>query len=161
MALVKGTNAYADVAEADLYNGDHPFGGAWAAFTPEQKAARLILATRLLDENFEWHGVASRLEQPVSWPRLGLLTRQLAVLPSETIPDLIRDATSELARVLEEDTTADNVIEDLKVRSVTGAAFGDVVRKVIPSAVVDLIPVEWYSAVRGHTEFDSMQLRRR
>ena len=161
MALVKGRNAYADVADADAYNGDHPFGEAWEAFTPAQKAARLILATRLLDENFEWEGVASQLKQPLSWPRLGLLTRQLAVLRSETIPELIRDATCEFARVLAEDTTADNVIEDLKVRSVTGAAFGAVVRKVVPSSVVDIIPVEWYSSVRGHTEFDSMQLRRR
>ena len=162
MALVKGRNAYADVADGDAYNGEHPFGAAWEAFTPAQKAARLILATRLLDENFDWDGVASRLEQPLSWPRLGLLTRQLAVNPSGLIPELIRDATSEFARLLDEDTTADNVIEDLKVRSVTGAAFGSgVVRKVVPSAVVDIIPVEWYSSVRGHTEFDSMQLRRR
>ena len=161
MALVKGQNAYADVEDGDAYNGDHPFGASWAALTPEQKAARLILATRLLDENFDWSGVASELQQPLSWPRLGLLTRQLAVLRSELIPDIIRDATCEFARLLEEDTTADNVIEDLKVRSVTGAAFSPgVIRKVVPSSVVDIIPVSWYGSVRGHTEFESLELRR-
>lgn len=160
MALQLGVDTLATVERADTYNAAHPWGSSWAPRETPDKEARLRLVSRLATQLIDWRGVAAVLSQPLAFPRQGLLTRQGAVIAGDEYPDELQDAVCEWARIIEEEDTDDNVIEDLQVRSVTGAAFGDVVRKVVPSVVLDILPPGWYRSAKGHREMESVQLRR-
>jgi len=71
MALVKGTNSYVTVAEADSYFADRLDATAWTAATADQKSQALITATAMLD-NLDWIGVAVSDLQPLAFPRIGI-----------------------------------------------------------------------------------------
>jgi len=70
MALSKGTNAYATVAEADAYFTDRIDADTWTAASATKKAQALITATQLLD-TLNWTGVAVSESQPLAFPRSG------------------------------------------------------------------------------------------
>ena len=161
MAIEKGTDSYATVAEADAYHAGLPFNAAWAPLELPRKEQLLRLATRLIDENFEWYGSPVLISQPLAWPRFGLLTRQWQVVTGEEIPGLIVSATAEFAlRLHTEDRTGEQVLEELQIRSASGTQFGDVQRRVIPSAVRDIIPSEWVEHVRGFYDLGVVELMR-
>jgi hypothetical protein len=70
MALVKGTNAYATVEEAETYFLDQLDRDAWESATDTQKAQALVTATSMLD-NLNWTGVAVSESQLLAFPRSG------------------------------------------------------------------------------------------
>lgn len=70
MALVKGTNSYGTVAEADAYFSDRIDVAAWTDASAEEKAKALVTATKLLDE-IEWPGRVVDVDQPLAFPRIG------------------------------------------------------------------------------------------
>lgn len=70
MALVKGTNSYATVAEADTYFADRLDVAAWTDANSTQKAQSLVTATSILDE-MPWTGTAISEAQPLAFPRSG------------------------------------------------------------------------------------------
>lgn len=70
MALVKGTNSYATVEEADLYFADRLDVAAWTDASPTQKAQALVTATSVLDEQ-TWTGTAITETQKLAFPRAG------------------------------------------------------------------------------------------
>ena len=98
MALVKGTNAYAEVAEADAYFQDRFGGSAWSALDDTQKSQVLITATGLLD-NLVWTGTALSEDQLLAFPRVGSYfePRQgLEVLFDDGFPDRLTKGLFEL-----------------------------------------------------------------
>lgn len=70
MALVKGTNSYVTVAEADAYFETRIDVAAWSEANELEKSKALVTATQLLDE-VQWSGVASSDTQPLAFPRTG------------------------------------------------------------------------------------------
>lgn len=70
MALVKGTNSYATVEEADAYFADRLDVAAWTDADPSQKAKALVTATSVLDEQ-QWTGSAISESQLLAFPRIG------------------------------------------------------------------------------------------
>ena len=70
MALVKGTNSYVTVAEADAYFQERLDSAAWLDADVERKTQALITATSLLD-NLSWTGAAVSESQPLAFPRYG------------------------------------------------------------------------------------------
>jgi hypothetical protein len=70
MALVKGTNSYATIAEADAYFANRLENDAWLALTNPQKERALVTATRNLDL-LEWEGTIASESQPLAFPRVG------------------------------------------------------------------------------------------
>jgi hypothetical protein len=50
-------NSYAYVAECDAYHEGHLYATAWAGATADQKAASLVMATRLIDSCYQFSGV--------------------------------------------------------------------------------------------------------
>ncbi|HEX6880939.1 MAG TPA: hypothetical protein VF135_11285, partial [Terriglobales bacterium] len=74
------------VAEADTYNSAHLFGEAWAPLAPDVKVRALYTATQLLNTNVK-----------------------LAVVTDGTvaIPQSLKNATAEYARILATDSGAD------------------------------------------------------
>lgn len=70
MALAKGTNSYATVAEADVYFDDRIDALAWISSGSDRKAQALTTATALLDE-LPWTGSAVSGSQLLAFPRTG------------------------------------------------------------------------------------------
>lgn len=70
MALAKGVNSYATVAEAEVYFSDRLDVAAWIAADATQKEQSLITATAVLDDLI-WVGTAITDAQPLAFPRSG------------------------------------------------------------------------------------------
>ncbi len=62
-------NSYADVAGCDAYHEGHLYATAWTGATAEQKAAALVMATRLIDAEYQFNGFRAHDAQALQWPR--------------------------------------------------------------------------------------------
>src|SRR5512137_1776554 len=106
-------NSYADVADADAYFEGHLYGSAWTAATAGTKAAALVMATRLVDTQFQFNGYRANETQALQWPRercpdpdrnLVTSTPLSPVLtnyvPSDSVPAGVGFAVCEMAREL-------------------------------------------------------------
>ena len=69
MALVKGTNTYVTVDEADTYFETRLDVAAWVNADVAQKEAALVTATSLLDEK-PWNGYTPTVTQKLAFPRI-------------------------------------------------------------------------------------------
>nr|HPG64642.1 hypothetical protein [Saccharofermentans sp.] len=111
MALVKGTNSYVTVAEANTYFSDRLDAAAWVAADDVIKAQALVTATGLF-EDLRWAGVAISESQPLAFPRTGSYfdprLGTFVYINNET-PGRISKATNELAlHLLENDSVLDD-----------------------------------------------------
>ena len=70
MAVLKGTNSYATVAEADTYFADRLNATAWTSADATLKGQSLVTAAILLNEQ-RWVGTAVSEDQPLAFPRSG------------------------------------------------------------------------------------------
>lgn len=149
-------NAYADVADGTAYHDGHLYSAAWAEAAPETQAVALVMATRLIDALFRFHGFKRSPAQALQWPRrwcpdpdkAGSVFPSIAHLNShvdETIvpPDLIA-GTCELAReLIKADRTEDPDDEGLDAFALDGAMrieFNARTRRpVIPAVVQAMI----------------------
>jgi hypothetical protein len=124
MALVKGTNSYVDVTEADAYFADRIDPGAWSSADAIQKSQALVTATAMLDEII-WTGVAVSDSQPLAFPRSGTYYDpkfgQYISLSELEVPVRIKKANYELAyHLLNNDNLLDDTgsVKDLSVGSI-------------------------------------------
>ncbi len=152
-------NSYASLADARAYYDSHLYATDEQLDDDELLAKALVMATRLLDEWWDWQGSATTLTQKLAWPRVdgwafnyenspyrsGLTYVTGAVIPSDVIPDELKHATAELARqLLAGDRTADSDVETqglkaLKASSIELTFRDNVVAKVIPDAVFQMV----------------------
>src|SRR5512137_482186 len=106
-------NSYATTAEADAYFDAHLYASAWTAATATTKAAALVMATRLVDSQYQFHGYRAHDTQACQWPRercpdpdrnLVTSTTMSPVLtnfvPSTQVPQPVSFAVCEMAREL-------------------------------------------------------------
>ena len=108
-------NSYTSVAEGDAYHEARLFATAWNGAATADKTAALVWATRLLDAHFEWAGSKFSLEQALRWPRFGALDRDGELIDSNILPPELKNAVSELARLLIlSDRTIESGTEGLK-----------------------------------------------
>jgi hypothetical protein len=147
-------NSYATVAEATTYHDMHLYGSDWSNSDTGTKTKALQMATRLLDNWFDWAGVTATDAQALLWPRVGAIAKSGYTLDSDAIQVPIRDATSELARqLIAGDRSADNQTEVQGLKSLTAGSvsltFQSVASKPIPDAVMALVgPL---GAIRGRS----------
>lgn len=122
-SLVKGTNSYATVAEAQAYFDNRLDVAAWTDATADEKAQALVTATRILDE-MPWTGTAVSETQSLAFPRDGSYFDPrlgTTVTFTATPPDRTSTAAIELAyHLLNNDGLLDDsgVVKDLTVSSV-------------------------------------------
>lgn len=92
-------NAYASLADAAAYHASQLYGAAWAAVEDgeDQQAQALITATRILDEHITWAGWPTSYQQPLGWPRSGVVNRNGYQIVNGTIPQALKNATAQLA----------------------------------------------------------------
>jgi hypothetical protein len=153
-------NSYVTNAACDTYHESHPYSSAWDDASADEQNRALVTATRNLDLWFEWFGQVTTLTQRLLWPRRGVLKPGISdgqvsavgpndwdepfgvLLDQDEIPQVIKDATCELARsLLVSDRTADSDveaqgIESLRAGPVSIAFKGSVTAKPIPDAVM-------------------------
>ena len=149
-------NAYADVADGDAYHEGHLYATAWTGATAVQKTAALVMATRLIDAEYQFNGVKTMDSQALQWPRyrcvdpdrdpairVGRLMVWENWVPENAVPKNVVAAACELAReLLIADRTAAPVGEGLKYYNDSGKQTGydkTDTRPVIPVLVQALL----------------------
>lgn len=159
------SNSYETHAEANLYFEERPpISPPWVASGQE---VYLIHGTRTLDAlaqpfrtffpgnppyyrvRRQWTGAPATTTQRLAWPRTGMYDRNGNLIPSNVIPQDLKDALSELAGALKKgDRTLDN---DVIVQGLTSVRAGsvalsfknDIIPQVIPDMVYNLMPQSW------------------
>jgi hypothetical protein len=110
---VAGANTYALPEDGDAYFEGHLYAGQWKAATEDTKGAALVMATRLVDSQFQFNGYRANESQGLQWPRERCLDpdRNLVTasalspvltnfVPSDTVPTAVMWAVCEMAREL-------------------------------------------------------------
>ena len=106
-------NSYADVADGDAYHDGHLYASAWTGAAADRKAAALVMATRLIDSQFQFNGGRTSASQALQWPRTecpdpdkGLLAVSVLLpilsdfVDYNLVPVVVVQATCEMAREL-------------------------------------------------------------
>ena len=144
-------NSYCTIAEADAYWASRVRPDEWVNRAADTKCRTLTQATRLLDDYVDWAGVPATYTQLLAWPRWGLWTVAGNPIQPTVLPDQLKWATAELARVLMvEDPQVPLDIITQGIKSVTAGpvavAFNGepglstpVAQRVIPPCVWSLI----------------------
>ena len=131
-------NAYASAADGDAYHAGHLYATAWTGATDDQKAAALVMATRLIDGQYQFNGLRSQSGQALQWPRVNCPDPDKAPIPVPTslllydpfvpfsiVPKVLVLATCEMAReLLVADRTASLPGEGLKYYNNGGTQTG-------------------------------------
>ena len=151
MALTKGRDSYATVAEADTRISYNTRDTVWAGLDRVAKENWLKLATLRVELYAEWPGWVSESGQERDWPREGVLLRRGRgeYLSRDVTPPEIGWATIELARQMAaEDRISDDVVETLDIRKAGDTGFGGgAVRKPLPDEVKAIIEGSGYGWV--------------
>jgi hypothetical protein len=105
---LSNANSYADASDGDSYHEGHLYATAWTTADAANKAAALVMATRMLDDYFDWQGTKISDAQALEFPRYDVKDRSGWLIPAATIPQALINATCEYARwLLISDRTAD------------------------------------------------------
>ena len=137
-------NSYADVADGNAYYDGHLYATAWTSATTEKKTAAVVMATRLIDAEYQFSGVRAVATQSLQWPRRQCrIPDEEEALPANAVPKALREATCELAReLIITDRTAAPPGEGLSFQNVgstqTGYNKADT-RPIIPTVVQALL----------------------
>ena len=68
-AGLANANSYADVADGDAYADNSLNAKSWQDAQANDKARALIMATRAVDNLFQWNGSKTTEAQALQWPR--------------------------------------------------------------------------------------------
>jgi hypothetical protein len=131
-------NSYADVADGDAYHDGHLYATAWTAASDTQKAVALVMASRLVDAEFQFNGTRTNAVQGLQWPRarcpepdaIHVPLQVLLPIPSDfvrfdSVPKAVVQAACEMAReLLIADRTAAPAGEGLKYYNNAGVQTG-------------------------------------
>ena len=106
-------NSYASVADGDAYHDGHLYATAWTGASADQKAVALVMATRLIDAEFQFNGTRTTAGQSLQWPRAMcpepdnvhvpisvLLPIPYDYVEYDKVPKAVVQATCEMAREL-------------------------------------------------------------
>ena len=106
-------NSYASVADGDAYHDGHLYATAWTGASADQKAVALVMATRLIDAEFQFNGTRTTAGQSLQWPRAMcpepdnvhvpisvLLPIPYDYVQYDKVPKAVVQATCEMAREL-------------------------------------------------------------
>ena len=153
-------NSYAAVDDGNAYHDGHLYASAWIGATDDQKSAALVMASRLIDAEYQFNGVCTTDAQAMAWPRYCCPdpdrdTRLLfggSWLPENLVPKNVIGAACELAReLLIADRTASPPGEGLKYHNESGTQTGydKTDRRPIISAVAQAMLAKFGSLVKS------------
>jgi hypothetical protein len=94
-------NSYVSWQDGDGYHAGHLYATVWTEALTAVKEQALVMATRLIDDLFQFNGTRATKGQALQWPRVNCPDRDTGGLVSANIvPKAIIEATCELAREL-------------------------------------------------------------
>ena len=150
---LSNSNSYVSVSEADAYNDAHIERTLWAALSTADKEAALAMATRVIDESYQFNGSKNGTSQALQWPRRDArnpddddtvypvtLSYRDNEFPNDEIPKLLKNATIQLAREF--------VLSTGKGDTVSGFHQGVGIKKVELS---EFVSVEFDKSDKRHT----------
>ena len=143
-AGLSNANSYASVDDCDIYHDGHLYAEAWTSAVMDKKIPSLVMATRLIDAEYQFLGVRAVATQSLQWPRENCPDPDAGDLVSKTVvPQAVVQATCELAReLIIADRTASPPGEGLSFQNVgstqTGYNKSDT-RPIIPAVVQALL----------------------
>jgi hypothetical protein len=131
-------NAYAEVADGDAYHAGHLYATAWTGASADQKVVALVMASRLIDAEFQFNGTRTTANQALQWPRAMcpepdnvhvpisvLLPIPYDYVQYDKVPKAVVQATCEMAReLLIADRTTAPVGEGLSYQNIGGNQTG-------------------------------------
>jgi hypothetical protein len=131
-------NAYASVSDGDAYHDGHLYATAWTGASADQKAVALVMASRLIDAEFQFNGTRTTAGQSLQWPRAMcpepdnvhvpisvLLPIPYDYVQYDTVPKAVVQATCEMAReLLIADRTTTPAGEGLSYQNIGGNQTG-------------------------------------
>lgn len=139
MALVKGTNSYVTVAEANSYFENRLHSESWDAASESVKAKALVTATKILDQ-YSWEGEAEDELQPLAFPRVGYYfePRLNMIIDLRDVPNRVIEATYELAlHLMDNDVqAASSSVKSLRVGPIS---LENITTSKTPSSVTKLV----------------------
>ncbi len=143
-AGLSNANSYASVDDGDIYHDGHLYASAWTDAPLDKKIPSLVMATRLIDAEYQFLGVRSVATQSLQWPRENCPDPDAGDLVANTVvPKAIVQATCELAReLIIADRTAAPPGEGLSYQNVGGTQTGynkADTRPIIPTVVQALL----------------------
>ena len=109
------SNSYVSLDDADIYHEKRLHVTDWTGSNDDTKEAALMWASSLLDQLVDWYGTKYTETQAMRWPRSGVYDVDGYAILSNEIPQFLKDATAEYARVLiAEDVMAVNDLAGFK-----------------------------------------------
>jgi hypothetical protein len=106
-------NAYADLTDGNAYYDGHLYATAWTAASDVQKTTALVMASRLIDAEWQFNGTRTTANQSLQWPRAKcpepdnvhvpisvLLPIPYDYVQYDQVPKAVVQATCEMAREL-------------------------------------------------------------
>lgn len=138
MDVVKGSNCYASLEEAETYFEGRIDSTAWITAVSDRKKQALISACTLLEE-LDWVGtIESNVLQPLAFPRVGVYfdTRLGRSVELNGFPDRLVKATFEMALHLlaNEDLVSDT--GSVAAMSLSGLNMSNIQRAAVYPSVV-------------------------
>ena len=105
-------NTYADVADADAFFAGHLYPEVWlATVNATRREPALVMATAIIDAEWQFHGAKAVAGQALQWPRTGCPDPDGgadATVAGDVVPAAVVHATCQLAlRLLQTDRTND------------------------------------------------------
>ena len=156
-------NSYADVADGNAYYDGHLYASAWTGAGDDQKAVALVMASRLIDAEFQFNGTRTNAVQGLQWPRAkcpepdaihvplaALLPIQSDYVRYDSVPKAVFQATCEMAReLLIADRTVAPAGEGLKYQIVgsTQTGYDKTDRRQVLSQVAQVMLAKYGSQI--------------
>jgi len=94
------SNSYVTHAYASSFWADSIYSANWDGYTADDQNKLLIMATRTLDDWYDWKGSKATDTQALRWPRYGVDDQDGYWIDSDALPVNLKDATVELAGYL-------------------------------------------------------------
>jgi Putative DnaT-like ssDNA binding protein len=156
-------NSYADLTDGNAYHDGHLYASAWTAATDIQKTVALVMASRLIDAEYQFNGTRTNAAQSLQWPRaqcpdpdnVRVPISVLLPIPGDyveydKVPNAVVQATCEMAReLLVTDRTSAPVGEGLNYYNVgtTQTGYDKTDRRPIISQVAQAMLAKYGSLI--------------
>lgn len=96
-SIVAGADSYISVNDATQYHAARLHRASWATADATTQEQALITATQFVDAYIRFYGSRVSQDQPLEWPRKDVYDRDGRLLPSDEIPQRLKDAVCEQA----------------------------------------------------------------
>jgi len=97
---VTGANSYVTIAEITEWVLSNPHDSTWAALEDAAKNGYAVMSCRVMEEQMDWDGWQTDSDQARDLPRFGMIDKNGNFIDSDEIPTSVKNAQSELARLL-------------------------------------------------------------